>query len=34
MLPFWAMRSVILGIVVIELLSGGLNDAGRGIRTA
>jgi hypothetical protein len=34
MLPFWAMRSLVLGIVVIELLIGGKNDAGRGIETA
>src|SRR2546423_61919 len=34
MLPFWAMRSVVLGIVVIELLIGGTNDAGRGTETA
>jgi hypothetical protein len=29
-----AMRSVVLGIVVIELLIGGLNDAGRRTTTA
>jgi hypothetical protein len=34
MLPFWAMRSLVLGIVVIELLIGGTNDAGRGRATA
>jgi hypothetical protein len=34
MLPFSAMRSLILGIVVIELLIGGTNDAGRGTETA
>jgi len=28
------MRSLVLGIVVIELLIGGLNDAGRGRATA
>jgi hypothetical protein len=33
MLPFWAMRSLVLGIVVIELLIGGTNDAGRGTET-
>jgi hypothetical protein len=34
MLPFWAMRSVVLGIVVIELLIGSLTDVGRGTATA
>jgi hypothetical protein len=34
MLPFWAMRSLVLGIVVIELLIGGTNDVGRGTETA
>jgi len=34
MLPFWAMRSLVLGIVVIELLIGGTNDAGRKSETA
>jgi hypothetical protein len=34
MLPFWAMRSVVLAIVVIELLIGGPNDAGRDTATA
>jgi hypothetical protein len=29
-----AMRSLVLGIVVIELLIGGTNDAGRGTTTA
>jgi hypothetical protein len=34
MLPFPAMRSLVLGIVVIELLTGSTNDAGRGTATA
>jgi len=34
MLPFWAMRSLVLGIVVIELLIGSTYDPGRGIQTA
>jgi hypothetical protein len=29
-----AMRSVVLGIIVIESLIGGLNDAGRRTTTA
>jgi len=29
-----AMRSLALGIVVIELLIGGTTDVGRGIATA
>jgi len=29
-----AMRSLVLGIVVIELLIGGTTDVGRGIATA
>jgi hypothetical protein len=29
-----AMRSVVLHIIVIELLIGGLNDAGRNANTA
>jgi hypothetical protein len=29
-----AMRSLVLGVIVIELLIGGLNDAGRNTETA
>jgi hypothetical protein len=29
MLPFPAMRSLILGVIVIELLTGSRYDAGR-----
>jgi len=29
-----AMRSVVLGIIVIELLMGGSDDAGRNTATA